>query len=72
MQTDKEIIKSLAGELEYLIKLMNWERNQATKHREENERLREALREIAASQPSDSEQAFKFKMLARSALEGKE
>lgn len=39
---------------------------------DEIERLREALREIAASQPSDSEQAFKFKMLARKALGEKE
>lgn len=38
----------------------------------EIERLREALREIATSQPSDSEQAFKFKMLARAALGEKE
>ena len=71
MQSDKEVIKTLTGELEHLIKLMKWERNQATKHREENERLREALREIAASQPSDSEQAFKFKMMARATLEEK-
>ena len=39
---------------------------------DEIERLREALREIATSQPSDSEQAFKFKMLARAALGEKE
>ena len=46
MQSDKEIIKILAGEVEHLIKLMKWERSQATKHREENERLREALRDV--------------------------
>lgn len=35
---------------------------------DEIERLREALRKIAKSQLSDSEQAFLFKMLARAAL----
>ena len=41
---------------------------QADHLREENERLREALRKIAKSQLSDSEQAYIFKMLARAAL----
>ena len=35
---------------------------------EETGRLREALRKIAKSQLSDSEQAYLFKMLARAAL----
>ena len=35
---------------------------------QENERLREALQKIAESQPSDCEQAFNFKMIARAAL----
>ena len=35
------------------------------------EQLEAALREIAKSQPADSEQAFSFKMIARAALEGK-
>lgn len=35
---------------------------------DEIERLREALRKIAKSQLSDSEQAYIFKMLARAAL----
>ena len=39
---------------------------------DEIERLREALRKIAKSQLSDSEQAFLFKMLARAALGEKE
>jgi len=34
----------------------------------EVERLREALHRIAKSQPSDCEQAFNFKMIARAAL----
>lgn len=38
------------------------------KLRKQNEIMKEALREIAKSQPSGCEQAFKFKMLARSAL----
>ena len=39
---------------------------------DEIERLREALRKIAKSQLSDSEQAYLFKMLARAALGEKE
>lgn len=35
-------------------------------------RLREALQEIAKSQPSECEQAFNFKMIARAALKEKE
>lgn len=38
----------------------------------EIERLREALQEIAKSQPSECEQAFNFKMIARAALKEKE
>lgn len=34
--------------------------------------LREALQEIAKSQPSECEQAFNFKMIARAALKEKE
>ena len=49
-----------------------YEKTVVWKMADEIERLREALREIAASQPSDSEQAFKFKMLARTALGEKE
>ena len=81
MQSDKEIIKTLAGELEHLIKLMKWERQQATIHREENERLRAALRDIACDCKHDcADSPYMagpvspdcFRNFARAALEEKE
>lgn len=62
MSEEERVINKLVADNKALRDLVDW---QAA----ENKRLREALREIAQSQPSDSEQAFKFKMLARAALE---
>ena len=80
MQSDKEIIKTLTGEIEHLIKLMKWERSQATTHREENERLREALQPFACKCEGDWCENLRFNddkakcehYIARAALEEKE